>query len=545
MEEKPKSFRSQNYVRGSFVVSAQSSLKEQDIASIANNIGSELGCRTQKPEQILWEDKTGALPSDLANQFNVGFEGCDFSDPSTKAIVQKLADAPGILTAAPEALAQQLDVSENDPRKSSQRFLNTIRRDDACKRLGAAPGVKPVVVAVVDTGVDISHPDLKDALYRDANGQIIGANFVGSRARMPHNDNFRDGPTGHGTHVAGLIAATANNGEGGVGVASCAPVKIMPIRVLDNTGSGASIEIERGVRWAAENGADIINLSLGYTAELEAKQNKFSNALYQSLVDKNIIVFAAAGNDGYTNGDESDDETYQYHFPSSYDGVISVAATDNSGDLAEFSNRGDLVDIATPGTQLFSTFPGSYTSMSGTSMATPVAAGVYALALTAYRQGQPTGSLSYGKVESLLKNSIVAEMRLLESQVGAGGVLDASKLVGQIKDAATTIGGGGDRNLMQPSPSSPNPMRFVGLSEGARTGWPQELALESLPSGTTEIAFSWGGKLFARGSCGGVCGNGARHPSRWFFRGARALKAEALNSEGAVIGTTEITVRGY
>src|SRR5690606_10271978 len=145
---------------------------------------------------------------------------------------------------------------ENDPLKHEQEHIQVIRRDNACEQARAS--MEPIIVAVVDSGVDTDHPDLEGAFLRGSEGEIIGANFVGSGANMPPDMNADD-VGGHGTHVAGLIAAAANNGEGVVGVASCANVKIMPIRVLGDNGRGTTIEIERGVKWAADHGAHIIN----------------------------------------------------------------------------------------------------------------------------------------------------------------------------------------------------------------------------------------------------------------------------------------------
>jgi hypothetical protein len=217
-------------------------------------------------------------------------------------------------------------------------------------------GSQSVVVAVVDTGVDLTHPDLKANL-------LPGYDFV------QHDTIPQDGE-GHGTHVAGTIAARIN----GIGVVGVAPmVKILPVRVLDNTGSGYTSDVIAGIKWAADHGARVINLSLGST-----HYNVNMKAVVDYAIGKGAVVIAAAGNDG---------DGYNLPcYPAAYPEVVAVAAVDANGRHAFFSNYGSYVDIAAPGEKydydylygdgIFSTFlNGGYTAMSGTSMASPHVAG--------------------------------------------------------------------------------------------------------------------------------------------------------------------------
>jgi hypothetical protein len=172
---------------------------------------------------------------------------------------------------------------------------------------------------------------------------------------------------GHGTHVAGIIAAVANNGIGGSGVAPNA--KILPIQVLDQAGQGDARDVASGVRYAADNGAKVINLSLGGATE--------SSSLTQAIAyanDKGALVVAAAGNGGAADKPK---------WPASLDLTLAVTAVDQSNGATSFDQRGDYIDIAAPGANVVSTAKGDYVTLSGTSMAAGFVAGAAALLFAA------------------------------------------------------------------------------------------------------------------------------------------------------------------
>lgn len=211
-----------------------------------------------------------------------------------------------------------------------------------------------VIVAVLDTGVDTTHPDLKDNL-------ISGYNFVDK------NDDVSD-LDGHGTMVTGIIAAVANNSEGIVGVAP--EVKIMPLKVLTSKG-GNWIDLDLAIIYAANHGAKIITMSLGGQSSLlfDAATQAAINFAYQ----QGCVLIAAAGND---NSSEP-------FYPAAYDKVIAVSAVDQSDNKASFSNFGSYIDISAPGVNILSTMiNGTYAYGSGTSFAAPFVAGVAALLLS-------------------------------------------------------------------------------------------------------------------------------------------------------------------
>jgi subtilisin family serine protease len=202
-------------------------------------------------------------------------------------------------------------------------------------------GSKKVKIAVVDTGVDLNHPDLS--------GKIVdGYNALDPKA-PPIDDN------GHGTHVAGIIAADSNNGQGVAGITWYNP--IIPVKVMNAKGHGGSFDIAQGIRWAVDHGANVINLSLGNYQICSVMEDAINYA-----VNKDVVVISAAGNDN----------TSQPSYPAAFPGVLGVAAVDYNGNRAQFSNYGDYVDVAAPGVDIPSTYAnGQYAALSGTSMAAP------------------------------------------------------------------------------------------------------------------------------------------------------------------------------
>lgn len=247
---------------------------------------------------------------------------------------------------------------------------------------------KGVVVAVLDTGVDINHVDLKDNIWSNPNddtndgyaGDIHGWNFVDNNNDVMDRD-------GHGTHVSGTIAGERND-YGVTGIAYDA--KIMPVKVLDDTGSGSYDSITKGIHYAVDHGANVINLSLGGGGTNQSMQDALNYAS-----GKGVIVVMAAGNSGGASPG----------YPARYAERtgIAVGAVDKNEDLASFSNRAgnqQLAYVTAPGVNIYSTVPNNnYESYSGTSMAAPHVAGVVALMLSANR------SLSDGQVRQIFADT--------------------------------------------------------------------------------------------------------------------------------------------
>jgi thermitase len=213
-----------------------------------------------------------------------------------------------------------------------------------------------VVVAVIDTGCDLEHIDIKNNLLK-------GINII-DKSKDPQDDN------GHGSHVCGMIAAE-NNGLGMVGVSP--KVKILPVKALDSKGNGSLRNVIEGIIWAADAGADFITMSLGASSSNDQLEKAIQ---YASL--KGSVVFAAAGNSG---------ENTQILYPARYKNVISIGAIDENLSRTSFTCSGEDLDFLSPGHNIFSIAPNNgYAIMSGTSMSNPFAVGCAALLLSHNRQ---------------------------------------------------------------------------------------------------------------------------------------------------------------
>jgi major intracellular serine protease len=217
---------------------------------------------------------------------------------------------------------------------------------------------KGITVAVLDTGCDTDHPDLKDRI-------IGGRNFTQDDGGNP--EIFED-YNGHGTHVAGTIAASLNNN----GVAGVAPeANLLILKVLGKDGSGQYEWIINAIRYAIEQKADIISMSLGGPTDVK----ELHDVIKEAVLAHHILVVCAAGNEG-----DGEYRTDEFAYPGSYNEVISVGAVDLERNSSDFTNSNNQVDLVAPGEKIISTYlNGRYATLSGTSMATPHVSGSLAL----------------------------------------------------------------------------------------------------------------------------------------------------------------------
>lgn len=207
----------------------------------------------------------------------------------------------------------------------------------------------PIKVGIIDTGISNKHPDLL-------------ANVKGGVNTINPFKNWND-DNGHGSHVAGIVAAIDND----IGVIGAGPAAdLYAIKVLSASGSGYLSDVIEGIQWAIANGMQVINMSLGTSADIQS----FHDAVIAAK-NAGIVVVAAAGNSGGS-----------VIFPAAYPEAIAVSATDKNNVLASFSSRGPEVDLSAPGVSIYSTYKGTgYATLSGTSMAAPHVAGSAALVL--------------------------------------------------------------------------------------------------------------------------------------------------------------------
>ncbi len=310
----------------------------------------------------------------------------------------------------------------NDPRFSEQWGMkNTAKQGADISASGAwdiSTGSKDIIVAVIDSGVDYTHPDLADNIWTnpneipgngiddDHNGyidDIHGWDFI-------NNDNDPMDDNGHGTHCAGVVGGVGNNGVGIVGVNW--HVKIMPLKFLRADGNGDTASSINAVAYAKKMGANVISCSWGGSAK--------SQALADVIESTNALFVFAAGNEGANNDAGS-------HYPSNLDieQIIAVAASNANDGMPSFSNYGaSKVDVAAPGDAILSTYPTSkssnYVKMKGTSMATPHVAGLAALML----------SINPKLTPKELKSTIMSTVDVLPAFSGktvSGGRINAEK----------------------------------------------------------------------------------------------------------------------
>lgn len=269
------------------------------------------------------------------------------SKRSAKQVLRKYLNLAEIEYAEPNYRFRALEVIPNDPYFHSYQYgPQLIQAPAAWEVTTSTPDIR---IAVVDTGVQLTHPDLSGKL-------VSGYDFVS-------NDSIPDDPNGHGTHAAGIAAAATNNGRGIAGIAPNA--SILPVRVLDQAGNGSLDQVARGIIYAADQGVQVINLSLGAPYRAYTLQRAVEYAW-----NRGAVVVAAAGNDNSNT----------LNYPAAYPHVIAVASVDANDRKSTFSNYGDWVDVAAPGSEILSTYPNNnYAYLSGTSMAAPHAAGLAAL----------------------------------------------------------------------------------------------------------------------------------------------------------------------
>ncbi|MNS32190.1 Thermophilic serine proteinase precursor [compost metagenome] len=267
-----------------------------------------------------------------------------------KATIAKLQQNGNVLYAEPNYMAYASDFKiekvVNDPRLAEQWAINKISAPAAWD---VNMGSKKTLLAIVDTGVDYNHPDLAGRVDK-------GYDFI-------NNDEDAMDDQGHGTHCAGIAAAGTNDG---VGIAGLAPgVSILAVKVLSASGGGSYESVASGITYAADRGAHVISMSLGGGASSQAIQDAVNYA-----ISKGSLVVAAMGN----NGRESKS------YPAACDGVMAIGATDVNDAKASFSQYGSWISVGAPGHNILSTIPGNkYAVYSGTSMATPYAAGLASL----------------------------------------------------------------------------------------------------------------------------------------------------------------------
>lgn len=342
-----------------------------------------------------------------------------------------------------QSLAQEDDGSEFDP-------VTAIGLEDVW---AVSTGSSEIIVAVIDTGVDLSHPDLKENIWineeevpdngldDDQNGYVDDARGYDfwDHDSMPQDDN------NHGSHLAGIIGAAGDNGVGTAGINW--HVRLMSLKFTDHRGKGTVAGAVEAINYAIENGARVINASWILNAE---DQNSAENRLLKKAIDRageaGLLFVTAAGNEFETGKGLDLDQAPVYPASFRLPNEIAVAALTRMGTMAPFSNYGETtVDLAAPGEGIYSTVnAGRYGLMSGTSMASAFVSGSAAMLLSI------DPSLSPEEVRDALVRTVRSETSL-DGRVATGGMLNLADSVGALKDrspqtvastASVSAGGG-------------------------------------------------------------------------------------------------------
>jgi thermitase len=305
--------------------------------------------------------------------------------------------------------------------------------------LGAA--LDSVIIAVIDTGVDLDHPDLKLVPGWD----IIGGDDDPSDEGIPFESVY-----GHGTHVAGIAAAVTNNGMGVAGVAFDASIKVMPIRIFDANGRTTISAISNGLHYAADHGAKVINMSYGgiFRSRTEADAVRYA-------WNKGAVLVAAAGNDATT----------LKSYPAAYPEVMAVSATNHNDSLTSYSNYGSWLSVAAPGgddsnwpySGILSTYPDTYAWWGGTSMAAPHVSGL--------------ASLLFAQDPSRSNSEVRAIIEQTACDLGAVG-FDSTYGYGRIDTLAAVQYGSESPPPPPPPPSEEEPMHVESITFSSKAAGP-------------------------------------------------------------------------
>ncbi|MCH0567273.1 type VII secretion-associated serine protease mycosin [Streptomyces sp. MUM 2J] len=277
---------------------------------------------------------------------------------------------------------------------------------------------KNVQVAVVDTGVDIRNPQLRKAVDASKGENLLPRKNGKGEDIDRGNDQGTTDTVGHGTRVAGIIAARPAKGTGFVGLAPDAT--IIPVKQNDAEGDGTAATLATAIRHAVDKGADVINISQD-TANAVEPDARLKQAVDYAL-SKRVVVVASAGNDGLGGN-------VKVTYPASYDGVLAVAASDRNNERASFSQSGEFVGVAAPGVDMISTVPGGgHCSDNGTSFSAPYVAGVAALLKSKYPEW--TARQVVAQIEQTAERSIPGHDRLV-----GWGVVDPVKALTNVDPA--------------------------------------------------------------------------------------------------------------
>ncbi len=356
--------------------------------------GTTAGATIQKATTRLKHLRPAFRPKNKALAARFGLDRVFIADQVSAKDLSEIRKDPSVESARTSG-SVHLALVPNDPKFTSQWHLRntgqgggTIGADiHAVQAWNTTTGLASINVAVIDTGVDLQHPDLQANIWTNPNeipGNLVdddddgyvddvnGWNFTAVNTETPYGNNNPQDDHGHGTSCGGIVAAVGNNGIGVCGVSWSS--KIMPVKVVDANGNGDDLWVAQGIIYAADAGADVISVSLVLDTDVQVVHNA---VLY--AINSGVTVVAAMGNDSSS----------QIRFPAAIPEVIAVGSTDRNDTHAWFSDYGNHIDVAAPGVNIVTTalgspgVPGGTTDFfTGTSASTPMVAGMCAVVLS-------------------------------------------------------------------------------------------------------------------------------------------------------------------
>lgn len=388
---------------------------------------------------------------------------------------------------------------------------------DAAWDVSRGNGVK---VAVLDTGINLTHPEF--------DGKIV--------AQRSFTTATVEDQAGHGTHVAGTITAVTNNNQGIAG--TCPECQLIIGKVMGDNGSGSTSDIAAGITWAADQGAKVINLSLGTTTAGSANT-------YQAAVDyaigKGAVVVASAGNCGGTNfASNGCTSQNQNSYPGFSSGVVTVGATDNLDAKASFSNYGTYVEVSAPGRNIYATgpnhsfakqpsgynFASPYYYSSGTSMSAPMVAGVIGLIWTSQYGTSSTTVINrlYATADKIAGTGTFWSQGRVNAAAAVGTA--TATVVPSVVTPTFVCGGSGTGNVCPPTPST-IPTVFLSPTIGSTTGIPSPSTPQTTTQPTSPITSVNPTQPGGGGPIGGGPGRPCRSANQMVYR-----RADSTNQQG-------------
>ncbi|MFH1415531.1 MAG: S8 family serine peptidase [Elusimicrobiota bacterium] len=392
----------------------------------------------------------------------LGIERVQLQDGTTlEEALEKFLGMDNVIYAEPVYLRKAsklpLEYSDINALKNRQWALEKVNAPEAWE---LATGGE-TVVAVLDTGIDLDHPELVSNMWVNPSPDTVcdtyfdswgytysikydtnGWNFVGDN-NDPDDDNVSSG--GHGTHCAGIIAARANTSTYTI-VGMSWFNKLMAVKTLNNIGWGTDWDIIYGIVYAADRGADVISMSFGGTDSSQAEEDAVNYAY-----EKGCVLVAASGNDGSRSVD----------FPAAYNNVIAVGASSSSDTVSDFSNYGTAMDLVAPGETIYSTYIGGYGNLTGTSMACPLVAGLASLVIS-YWEGHNNAVWTPQQVRNIMTSNcddINSTAYLGWDKYAGYGRMNAERTLQFLTAGAVKIDE--EKVLVYPNPFNPGTQRSL------------------------------------------------------------------------------------